>query len=326
MPKLSVLPPPEVLHLARTLAHSKATPLASVEGTGLISGQRFKVALFAAPKGQGIHFLLPNERVLPAKLQAVVHAKRGVTLGHSSGATLSIVEHFLGATVLCGVEDLNVHIQPLAPLPAPERFELPLLDGSAQGWVDLLKALPSGLRSGLERPWQELSHAVTLPGLSEAPTPQPVAPTNPMHGPMLYALPKPSLQPPSLRLTYGLNFPHPLTQHQYAVWDSAVDAPCLLSEARTFGFTQDLPQLQAQGLALGASIDNTLGLNEDGSTTTPLRSSQEPLYHKMLDLLGDCRLAGINLLRVNAHVLALHAGHESHLAFAQALKPKLFPQ
>jgi UDP-3-O-acyl-N-acetylglucosamine deacetylase len=48
--------------------------------------------------------------------------------------------------------------------------------------------------------------------------------------------------------------------------------------------------------------------------------NHEPLFHKMLDLLGDFYLSGISLAQVQGRLVALYAGHRSHLAFASHLK------
>jgi UDP-3-O-[3-hydroxymyristoyl] N-acetylglucosamine deacetylase len=321
MTKLS--PPPAPLQAAAACPNALAagTLLGSLEGPGLLSGKHFRVNLLAPHPGQGLRFELPRQRVIPASLQAVVHAQRGVTLGHSSGATLSIVEHCLGAAALAGVEHLTLQVEALEALET-ERYELPLLDGSGLPWFERFESLPLALRSGLQRPWQSLPNAVQLPSFafSGSPTRKKAFQSKVK----LYALPNTQAEP-GLKLSYGLDYPHPLTQNQFAVWDSRKDDPKTLAAAGTFGLTKDLPLLQAQGMALGVSVENTLGLNEDGSTTRPLRSEQEPLLHKMLDLLGDCQLAGINLCRLNAHVVALHAGHEAHLVFAQQLAQALRP-
>ena len=93
-------------------------------------------------------------------------------------------------------------------------------------------------------------------------------------------------------------------------------------EARTFGFYKDLRTFQALGFAQGVTIDNTLGLKDDGYTCE-LRSENEPIKHKMLDLIGDLYLTGINPLNLKCQILAKEAGHAVHIKTAQMLKEKL---
>ena len=268
-----------------------ATPL-TVSGTGLITGLPVTVGIEPALPGHGVVFYLEGDLPIPARFESVVHMERGVTLGHPSGKTLSIVEHFLCACALAGQLDLTVRV-----LGAPE---LPILDGSAQPWLEQLrqafgqKPSPSGL---------DLKQGVFYRYSDEI---------------LLYALPASHLQ-----ISYGVHFPHPDLQHRWVRWDSQTDGAKALSPARTFGMVRDLPILQAQGLAKGVSLENTLGLNDDGTYTTPLRLEDEPIRHKILDLLGDLTLSGLNPLQLNAHIYALNAGHESHIGFAKKLRKAL---
>jgi UDP-3-O-[3-hydroxymyristoyl] N-acetylglucosamine deacetylase len=96
-----------------------------------------------------------------------------------------------------------------------------------------------------------------------------------------------------------------------------------ISRARTFGFMSDVERLWKAGLALGASLDNTIALAEDRIMNADgLRHPQEFVRHKMLDAVGDLALAGAPILgayrsvrgghRLNAHVLqALFADQDA---------------
>jgi UDP-3-O-[3-hydroxymyristoyl] N-acetylglucosamine deacetylase len=269
-----------------------------IEGHGLITGQAVTCTLSLGEVGSGIVFIV-NGHKIKACASLAVHTERGVTLkAPHSEQTLSIVEHFLGAVSLLGLQDVLVQVNG-----APE---LPILDGSAEGWLTALQALQQQEQCKLSpsEP-KQLSGALYYDHSL----------VNPTSTALMLAVPA-----PSFRLTYSVDFPHPLTQQRFAYWDSATDEPALLLKARTFGFVRDLPALQAKGLALGANINNTLGLQDDGSTSSPLRFDEEPVYHKMLDLIGDFKLCGLNALQLKLHIYALEAGHGSHIAFAQQLK------
>ncbi|MFN8614406.1 MAG: UDP-3-O-acyl-N-acetylglucosamine deacetylase [Vampirovibrionales bacterium] len=266
----------------------------TVTGVGLITGLPVTVTLTPALKGQGIAFVLPNGAVVPADLNAVVDANRGVTLADAqSQKTLSIVEHFLSACALSNRLDVRVTIDMATNAPL---WELPLLDGSAADWLPFLNQLPE---RGKELPLL-LNKAVFY---------------RQNHGVCIYAVPSNRLQ-----ITYAVNIDHTETAHQWARWDSASDDLLTIATSRTFGLLRELPALQASGMARGVSLENTLGLVDDGSTTSPLRHPQEPIYHKMLDLLGDLMLTGVNPLRLNAHVVAIYAGHASHVGFGKQLR------
>ena len=77
------------------------------------------------------------------------------------------------------------------------------------------------------------------------------------------------------------------------------------------------------GFAQGANIDNTLGFMDDGTYSTDLRSDCEPVKHKMLDMIADLYLTGINPLDLKCQILAKEAGHAVHVKVAKMLKDKL---
>jgi UDP-3-O-[3-hydroxymyristoyl] N-acetylglucosamine deacetylase len=90
----------------------------------------------------------------------------------------------------------------------------------------------------------------------------------------------------------------------------------LLSTARTFCFLEDVDRLRAAGLARGGSLDNAIVLTRDGVMNGPLRSPDEFVRHKALDLVGDLALLGRPLLgRVEAH----KAGHALHTQLVSKL-------
>ena len=70
-----------------------------------------------------------------------------------------------------------------------------------------------------------------------------------------------------------------------------------LSRARTFGFMKDVERLWAAGLALGASLENTVAIGDDRIINREgLRYSDEFVRHKALDAVGDLALAGAPIL------------------------------
>ena len=268
----------------------------TMQGIGLITGAPVQVVIEEAKLGQGVTFFvqekpsadLPANVAIPARLESVVHTERGVTLAAPTGQTLSIVEHFLCAAALSGNTDLNVYVQG-----APE---MPLMDGSSQIWYD---ALVKHFGKKEVEPDIELSQAVFFRLNDQV---------------CLYALPAQQLQ-----YTYSVDYDHPDLKNQWLRWDSAENSIEDILQARTYGYVRELPILQAKGLAKGVTLENTLGLTDEGGYTTPLRIEREPIYHKMLDLTGDLMLTGINPLRLKAHIYAIHGGHTGHTGFAKKL-------
>lgn len=289
-----------VLPYPTYVLEKKSNAYAILESVGLISGKKITATLRLGEIASGILFYWQDGTSLPASVSSVCDAQRGVTLFEpKTQRTLSIVEHFLAAVALAGQPDLELWLEAEEGEGFP--CELPLLDGSALPWFNAIVET-FGFRS------TPITHRVARPTffrVSETIT--------------LYALPS-----KGLKLGYVLNYPHQDLRHQWAYWTfdfrSEAEARQLL-QARTFGELKELPYLQAKGLAKGVSLENTLGLTEDGrGYTSPLRLKHEPLFHKMLDLLGDFYLSGIPLASVQGKFVALYGGHASHLAFAKHLK------
>jgi UDP-3-O-[3-hydroxymyristoyl] N-acetylglucosamine deacetylase len=92
-----------------------------------------------------------------------------------------------------------------------------------------------------------------------------------------------------------------------------------IARARTFGLEREVRALLASGLALGGSLDNAVVLTDSGYLNAHVWPD-EPCWHKVLDLLGDLALTGA---RISGQILAVRAGHRSHVALARCLRQEL---
>ncbi|MCO5596384.1 hypothetical protein L7F22_050445 [Adiantum nelumboides] len=95
-----------------------------------------------------------------------------------------------------------------------------------------------------------------------------------------------------------------------------------VAPARTFCIAEQIPGMQAAGLIKGGSVDNAIICRmNDGWLNPPLRFSDEPCRHKLLDLIGDVALCAENGNSglPNAHIVAFKAGHLLHTRFSLAL-------
>lgn len=257
----------------------------TVSGIGLITGKPVEVEIQPADPGHGVIFYMEGVSAIPARLSSVVHTDRGVTLADAEGKTISIVEHFLCAVSMAGLSDLKVMVHG-----APE---MPILDGSAQDWIREFET---------SWPLQRPEPSVDLPKAIFYRHNEDIC---------VYAIPD-----THFKVSYCVDFNHPELRNQWVRWDSREQAAELVSASATFGFLSELPAMQAKGLALGVRPENSLGLIEEGGYSRPLRHDLEPVYHKVLDLIGDLALTGLNPLTLKAHVFAINAGHGSHTAFA----------
>lgn len=90
-----------------------------------------------------------------------------------------------------------------------------------------------------------------------------------------------------------------------------------ISKARTFAMLSDIEYLRSHGMALGGSLDNAIVVGEKIQASGGLRWQNEFVRHKILDLIGDLAALGKPL---NAHIIAVRAGHELHLKLAEEIK------
>jgi UDP-3-O-[3-hydroxymyristoyl] N-acetylglucosamine deacetylase len=91
----------------------------------------------------------------------------------------------------------------------------------------------------------------------------------------------------------------------------------LIAPARTFGFLKDLESLNRMNLARGASLENTLALDEQGVVNKERqRFADEFVRHKILDAIGDMALAGHALI---ARFEGVKSGHGLNNRLLRAL-------
>lgn len=267
----------------------RLTSSAVVVGVGLHLGLPTRVALHPAAPGQGRFFVrvdLPNQPIIPANLRQVRESLLSTELG-TPPSTVRTVEHLLAALVALGLEDVRIEI---------DGPEVPLCDGSALPWLQALE------KSGLETtatsstPW-----VLTMPlSVQEKDA---------------FAAAFPS---PNLRLSYGIDFPYAPIGKQWLTWQPQVENfSQTLAGARTFGFADQVTQLREAGLIKGGSLENALVCDQVSWLNPPLRFADEPVRHKLLDLLGDLALLGV---LPQAHIVAYKASHRLHTRLAQQLE------
>ncbi|MGB0562656.1 MAG: UDP-3-O-acyl-N-acetylglucosamine deacetylase [Spirulinaceae cyanobacterium] len=259
------------------------------QGVGLHLGQMTTVRLFPETERGQRYFVrvdLPEQPEIPATLAQVSQTLLSTELGQGR-AKLRTVEHLLAALNANQVAGIRIEV---------DGPEIPLLDGSALGWVEAIAA--AGLaQSG--SPWPEpwpLAQAVTV-----------------FEGDaFVTAIPSPTLQ-----FSYGVDYPYAAIGRQWHHWQPETESFAeAIAPARTFGFADQIEQLRQQGLIKGGSLENALVCDHQGWLNPPLRFANEPVRHKLLDLIGDLSLLG-NL--PCAHILAYKASHRLHIQFAQAL-------
>jgi UDP-3-O-[3-hydroxymyristoyl] N-acetylglucosamine deacetylase len=257
-----------------------------LEGLGVRSGRHVRVELLPAPGGAGLRLeRTDTAESWPLDLSAAFAAPGGSAVGTAESSVL-YVEHLLAALSAAGVTDATVRV---------DGPELPLLDGSALPWVNLLAEAGVVATGGEVVPLVVAEPVVLCAGET-----------------FLSALPAAEAE-----FVYVLDHPHPLVGRQWARFRPATDDFAAdLAPARTFTTEAEARWAQEQDLLRAGSEENAIVLYPD-------RLSQEPALphafarHKLLDLLGDLYLLG---RPVQARIVAYQSGHRLNQQLAQALR------
>lgn len=268
----------------------QATLRSAIEfsGVGLHTGRPARVRVLPAAAGSGLRFRLADAVEFPAHPDYVVDTRRATVLG-SGEHRVSTVEHLLSA--LCGGGVTNALIAVDGP-------EIPASDGSALEFLNAIEA--AGIE---EQPLAQARNVVHEPHVFR-------------DGDKVLAV----VPAPAFRVRMTIDFPAPVGA-QYVDYDStAASYRSAIAPNRTFGFRHEVEALLARGLALGGSLDNAIVFDTDGPMS-PLRSADEPVRHKVLDLIGDFALLGAY---PQCEVISIKSGHALHFEAVRALVDRSF--
>ena len=264
------------------------------QGKGLHTGTYAHMKLLPAPAGSGISFRrsdLRGKPVIEALAENVSNTARSTTISHNEALVVTI-EHIMSALTGLGVDNVIIEL---------EGQEVPILDGSARLYLEAF--LPDGLEDqGVERKY------ITLPYTLEV--------RDEKTGSWVRMEPADA---PSAQSTVDFN--SPVLGVQTADWDESVDYAREIGPCRTFCFYREIEPMLEKGLIKGGDLSNALVVTDTGYMGDPvLHHTDECGRHKMLDLLGDMRLAGGY---VNARITAFKPGHTINTKAAKALRALL---
>lgn len=257
------------------------------KGVGLHSGAPVQLKILPAATGSGIVFRrtdLDNFEV-EATGRNVARVSYATSL-MKKGVLISTTEHLLSAFIGTGIDNAIVEL---------DNLELPILDGSARPFVDMIQS--AGIRKQRRlRSYMRIRRELEL---REGNKFIAVYPAN------------------SYSVSYTIDFPHHLIGRETFRVD-LTDGNYLreIAPARTFGFLHEADAMRQQGLIRGASTDNAIVLTPEGLMNPPLRYADEFVRHKVLDLIGDLALVGKQIL---GNIVADRAGHAMHTALVSKL-------
>ena len=249
-------------------------------GVGLHSGQIANICIKPSNPNTGIVFkrvdLKDNNLIFP-NFSNVSNTSLNTTISNESGATVSTIEHLMGALFGLGIDNALVEI---------DKEEVPILDGSAKKFIE--KIISVGL---------EVSNApIKIIKINKK--------IEIIEGERTISITPSKL---SLDIDFELKYKNSVIGDQRNKVNVYEDDLKEIFNSRTFCLYEDIEMIKEKGLAKGGSLDNAIVvkentiLNEDG-----LRNPKEFVNHKILDCIGDLYTCGYRML---ASITCSQGGH-----------------
>ncbi len=268
---------------------------AVVTGRGLFHGDMVTCTILPAPADHGIVFEridLPEPVQIPATIGNVTPRSRRTTL-KLGDVTIETVEHCLSA--LAGLAIDNAIIQLTGP-------ELPCGDGSALPYINAMRT--AGIvRQDAQRRYCQITEPITV---EEGDA-------------LIAALPA---ERDDLQVLYDLNYPNesriPRQLHAFHLNAEAYVRD--IAPARTFSLKEEAQALWDRGMCHHLTPRDVLVIDENGPIDNAFRFENEPVRHKILDVIGDIYLLG---RPIHGRIVAYRSGHSLNHQLVYRLLEKL---
>jgi len=259
----------------------------SREGIGLHSGEKTRVTISPYEKeGYYVSFRdKPNE--IFKLTQDLIGSTMLCTAVKLGGRNLYTIEHLLSSLAGCGLSYIHIEV---------DGKEIPLLDGSAIEWVRAFEEVGIKKAPKPDNFFREINKSIILNKETS----------------VIAAIPADKTS-----IISTISFSYKAIGNQTFVIDlnpqSFVE---MIAPARTFGFKDQFQELSELGLIKGGSLENALVCDGDKWVNPPLRFDNEPIRHKILDLIGDLALVGLP----KAQILVYKGSHSLNALLASSLK------
>nr|ABE11280.1 UDP-3-0-acyl N-acetylglucosamine deacetylase [uncultured Prochlorococcus marinus clone HF10-88H9] len=259
----------------------------SREGIGLHSGEKTRVVISPYEKeGYYVSFKDKPDEIFKLT-QDLIGSTMLCTAVKLGGRNLYTIEHLLSSLAGCGLSYIHIEV---------DGKEIPLLDGSAIQWVRDFEEVGIKKAPRPDNFFQEINKSIILN----------------KEGSVITATPSEKITIISI-----ISFAYKAIGNQTFVIDlnpkSFVE---MIAPARTFGFKDQFQELSELGLIKGGSLDNALVCDDEKWVNPPLRFDDEPIRHKILDLIGDLALVGLP----KAQILVYKGSHSLNALLASSLK------
>lgn len=287
----------------------------TISGAGIHTGKSVTMQLKPAEPNTGIIFQrvdLPEKPVIKADVDNVVETNRSTTL-EVNGARVSTIEHLMAALVGMEIDNLLIEI---------DGEEVPILDGSAEPFVEILEKTGT-VQQDAKKIYYTIEHNISF--------------VDEERKVEMVALPSNEYQINTL-----IDFNSPVLGTQHASLKDIKDFNREIAPCRTFCFFHELEVLLDNNLIKGGDINNAIvvvdkqvtadqvdriskifkktdvKVSEEGILNNlSLRFPNEPARHKLLDVVGDLALVGFPF---KARIIANRPGHAANVKFAKKIK------
>ncbi len=260
----------------------------SCVGVGLHSGKEVRLELKPGTVDSGIIFVrtdLPDRPIIHATAANVTATLRATTLSEN-GAKVFTVEHLMSALNACRIDNCEIELDAEEP---------PVLNGNSIDFFNMIQQA-GVVEQGKERKIIRLDKIYRVDG-EEGKR-------------FVMALPC-----DTFRVSFVSVNPHPLIGIQYGDFEITADVYAReIAPARTIVYEKEIDALRSAGLGLGGTIENVIVYNDAGWLNA-LKYPDELVRHKILDVIGDLRLAGI----FNCHIVAAASGHALNTQIAKKI-------
>ena len=257
-------------------------------GVGLHSGVKVRLKLNPAEVDSGIIFVrtdLDDKPKIHATAANVTSTLRATTI-EENGVKVFTIEHIMSALNACKIDNCEIELDAEEP---------PVLGGNSIDFFELIQA--TGI---IEQ--EKARREIRLEKIYRVDSDDGKK--------FIIALPY-----DGFRVSFTSINPHPLIGIQFA--DFEVTEKIYKTEiapARTIAYEKEIAALHSIGLGLGGTIENVIVYNDEGWLNR-LNYPDELVRHKILDVIGDMRLAGI----FNCHIIAAASGHALNTKLAKKI-------
>ncbi len=257
------------------------------EGIGLHSGEKTRVTISPYEKEGYYVSFSDNPNKLFKLTQDLIGSTMLCTAVKLEGRNLYTIEHLLSSMAGCGLSYIHIQV---------DGKEIPLLDGSAIQWVKDFEEVGIKKAPKPDNFFREINKPIILN----------------KEGSVIAVTPS-----QKTTIISTISFPYKAIGDQTFVIDlSPKSFVEMIAPARTFGFKDQFQELSELGLIKGGSLKNALVCDGDVWVNPPLRFDNEPIRHKILDLIGDLALVGLP----KAQILVYKGSHSLNALLASSLK------